>query len=356
MSDTIRVRLQATRYPHWGAHTGIGQFVRHLASDRFHVTCKFAEDDDTGLPLPGALARAWLRRRVQQRGMAWYKLSDLAAEMQAFAAAALGRVDIIHFLDGEHGVQFIPSWCARLPRRNVKIVASFHQPASLLPSLVDPRVLPELHRVVLISPNQYEFFAAHLPPERIVTILHGIDTEYFIPGPPKMNGGKFRCLTVGYWLRDWTAIAGAVKQLQEQSDIEFHLVAVSDTGLEALPSVITHKGLSDAELRRLSQECDALLLPFRDATASNSLLEGMACGLPVISTDLLSVRAYVGDHAGLLVAPGKSDGLVGAILTLKNDLSRRTAMGRAARTRALELAWPRIARDYAALYEDLARS
>ena len=45
----------------------------------------------------------------------------------------------------------------------------------------------------------------------------------------------------------------------------------------------------------LYQGADLLLLPLIDATANNTLLEGLACGLPVLASDLTGVRDYAPD-------------------------------------------------------------
>lgn len=350
----IQLQLQATRYPHWGKYTGVGQFARYLDPARYLVKERLAPDNDSGLPIPWRRQRDRLRNRVQRDGMAWYKLSDLAAEMMLTVEAAAGRIDILHFLDGEHGVQFLPRWLARIPACRTRLVASFHQPPDMLPQLLSPAVLSKLDRVVLISPSQYEYFAEHVATERIVTILHGIDTDFFHPAPRTTSSNKLSCLTVGHWLRDWDAIAGAVELLKDRDDIEFHIVTTAMTGLEGRPNVQFHKNLDDLQLRALNQSSDIILLPFTDSTANNSLLEGMACGVPVISTNLLSVRTYVGEDAGILIEGHDGSELAASILALDAAPERRAAMGRAARARALELGWSRVTRDYETLYETLA--
>ncbi|MEO6092401.1 MAG: glycosyltransferase family 4 protein [Novosphingobium sp.] len=347
-----RLRFIATRYPHWGNHAGIGQFTKHLDRQRYRVDYHLVADNDSQLPLPGARLRERLRDRVQQSGMAWYKLSDLAAELRALGASLAGRAQLVHFLDGEHGAQFLPQWLAAMPGRDPPLVASYHQPAQLLPTLVDPKVLTLLDAVVLVAPSQRGFFEAFMPAEKIVTILHGIDTDYYRPGALP-DDGIFRCVTAGHWLRDWGAMKRAAKALREHSDIEFHVVTNRVTGLEGLPNVRIHNGLTDGELLTLYQRCDLGLLPLTDSTANNSLLEFIACGLPLLSTDLEAVRAYVGDDEAVLLSPGEGAGFAQAILDLRDDLELCAGMGRAARRRAEQLAWPNIAAEYAQLYSRL---
>jgi glycosyltransferase involved in cell wall biosynthesis len=114
--------------------------------------------------------------------------------------------------------------------------------------------------------------------------------------------------------------------------------------------------VSDEVLRSLYGHADALLLPFHDVTAANALLEGMACGLPVVSNRVASVECYAGSGTGILVEGREPGGWIDALRKLRSDAAARQEMGRSARARSEELAWPRVARQYADLYERLAFS
>lgn len=64
-------------------------------------------------------------------------------------------------------------------------------------------------------------------------------------------------------------------------------------------------------------------------------LEAMACGLPVVSTQLGTGTSYVNRHGitGLVVPPGAPAALAGALNQLLGDEALRQAMGRAGRER-----------------------
>jgi len=99
-------------------------------------------------------------------------------------------------------------------------------------------------------------------------------------------------------------------------------------------------GLSDEQLLEEYRRAWVVLLPLIDATANNSLLEGMACGTPVVVSDIGGIRDYAGPECGALCPPGDAQAHGAAVIELLLDSLRRKAAGRAARARAEMCAWP----------------
>lgn len=346
----LRIRFVHTRFPHWGGRSGYVRLVSYLDQARFRVALHGTSDSHADLPRWLSPFRSSLRRLIRRR-MPWYKLSDLNAEIEAFAACMAGRHDIVHFLDGEHAPQFLPSWLARARRRAVQVIATFHQPPGLLGDMVDPDVLRRLDHVLLVSPSQREFFERHLPPERVHVLLHGVDADFFRPADAPVGEGGVRCITVGNWLRDWQIVHEVAARMPE---VRFDIVTGRTTGLEELANVRIHKGLDDHALAALYRRADILFLPLLEATANNALLEGMASGLPVVATDLSSVRAYLSEGDAILVPPGGAEGFVAALARLRDLPKERVALGIGARARAKGLAWPTHIAAYEVLYREMA--
>jgi glycosyltransferase involved in cell wall biosynthesis len=217
---------------------------------------------------------------------------------------------------------------------------------------VRPDVVRNLDYVTVVAPAQVEFFEQFLPRERVQVILHGVDTTFFRPSARRSRGTDFLCLTVGHYLRDFIAVRRVAELLAGERDVRFHIVTGFETGLEDLPNVTVHRGLSDHALLWLYQTADVLFLPLLDCTANNALLEGLASGLPVVTTDLASVRAYAPGGEVICVRENNPDELAEAIRQLRRCPALRERMAQAARGRAEQLSWAEIARAYERLYSD----
>ena len=96
-----------------------------------------------------------------------------------------------------------------------------------------------------------------------------------------------------------------------------------------------------------------MLLPVTDATANNSLLEGLACGVPVVATDVGGIRDYLAEDCGFLVAPGDTSGYVDCLLSVLSSPEKRALMSKAARSRGERFSWANVAAMMAGVYAEL---
>ena len=87
--------------------------------------------------------------------------------------------------------------------------------------------------------------------------------------------------------------------------------------------------------------------------APNVVLEAMACGTPLIVSDIEAHRRLLDDSSAVFVSPDSVDALTSAILTVLNDGDAAQARARVARGLADRYALPAIARRYAEVYHDV---
>jgi glycosyltransferase involved in cell wall biosynthesis len=85
---------------------------------------------------------------------------------------------------------------------------------------------------------------------------------------------------------------------------------------------------------------DVFVLPSFAEGTSNSVIEAMAHGLPIITTNVGGSPDLLTPDAGILIPPGNSAALADAMQCLASDPALRKRMGRAARDRYLKLFAP----------------
>jgi glycosyltransferase involved in cell wall biosynthesis len=101
---------------------------------------------------------------------------------------------------------------------------------------------------------------------------------------------------------------------------------------------------------RLIAEADLVLQPSRYETFGISVLEAMACGTPVVASDLTCLRELLPPSAGIRVPVEDPDALATAVNVLMAAPSRRRAMQEAGPTIARRYEWDAIARSQATVY------
>ena len=99
---------------------------------------------------------------------------------------------------------------------------------------------------------------------------------------------------------------------------------------------------------------DAIVLTSANEGTPVTLIEALAAGRPVVSTDVGGVRDVVGDDAGFLVEAGDVPAVADRLERLADDPALRARLGRAGRERVLDrYSVPRLVDDIDELYRRL---
>ena len=100
------------------------------------------------------------------------------------------------------------------------------------------------------------------------------------------------------------------------------------------------------------QKADIFVLPSLDEGMSNSLLEAMACGLPVLTTDAGdNARLVVSGAQGLVVPSANEKALADGLQRLLKNTEGRSHMAKASRQSALDWTWDTVAKQYIELFK-----
>jgi glycosyltransferase involved in cell wall biosynthesis len=121
------------------------------------------------------------------------------------------------------------------------------------------------------------------------------------------------------------AIAARAKALNVASRYRYH-------------GVYTHP----EECRAFMESLDVFVMPSFTEGTPNSVVEAMACGKPIIASEVGGVPDMIGLDAGILVPAGDKGALAEAILRLAQDAGLRQTMGTAAKERYQKLFAPNV--------------
>lgn len=285
--------------------------------------------------IPDGLAwRLWLLRpQPSQR-------SGLEAEMASIPWMASGRGRLCHFIYGEDTFLFTPLW----KRSANRCVATLHYPPHVLAQRVNPGSLRALDAIIIVGENQRAWLEGIVAPEKIHFCPHHVDTDYFCPAPEPLHAQPHvaqRLVCVGHLYRDYDCMLSVLRLLRTtyQHKVELDLIGPPKDSKHPLlsePGVQVLRGISDDALRDIYRHASAGVLPLTDSTANNALVEMMACGLAVVSTNIGGVGNYATGAGARLHALGDSAAMAATVDQLLRDTGLRQQCGRHNRTAAVE--------------------
>lgn len=237
------------------------------------------------------------------------------------------------------------------------------------------RVLRRAARIVVSSPRLADF-AAELQPyrDKCVVIPFGIDVHRLEATPDVVDRSRQilareprpKVLFIGRMV----PYKGVDVLLRALEGLDAVAWLVGDGPLRAgLEQEAVRRGLGDrvrflgslpdAEVVAYLHACDVFVLPSvtHAETFGMVQLEAMACGKPVISTNVRSGVPWVNRHGetGLVVEPGDAPALAEAVVQLLRDPAERHRMGRAGQARvARDFTLEAMAAATTRLYQEVA--
>lgn len=175
--------------------------------------------------------------------------------------------------------------------------------------------------------------------DKVEVVPPGIDLERWkFPRSLASPDAPVRLLFVG---GDFRRKGGEIMLAAFRRDLVAHchldIVTREDVDAAGLTNVTIHRGLDpNAEgLMALYARADIFIFPTFADTLPLVLMEAMASGLPVVTTNVGALTEEVEDGVtGFLVPPGDVDALAGATLRLVGSPALRHEMGAAGRRRA----------------------
>ena len=286
--------------------------------------------------------------------------------------------DVIHFFFG------IPSGVlSRLPGFHRKIPHIISLRGSDVPGYDEyNRSLQKAHRLMLpvtkkiwkraaaltAVTGSLKDLALHTFPDMEISVIpNGVDPIFFKGSNSTGRQDKrFKLISVAR-LVERKGIQDVLRALAELNDPEILLLIVGTGNYEdclrklcgnlSLNGTVSFYGFCHPrKLPGLMGGSDAFILPSRAEAFGNVFAEAMACGLPVIGSDVGGIPDLIDPTNGILVKPGDIEMIKRAIAKIKASTTLRASMGAANRKKIIaNYSWESICKRYVSVYEDIRK-
>lgn len=234
--------------------------------------------------------------------------------------------------------------------------------------VLDRLVLRRFTRVVAVSNDvRQRLIKSGVPPCRIEFIRNGIDTGPFASAQKTSETGNSNPLVVGLvgrlaWEKGIDVfIEAAARVLTEVPHTKFTVVG-EGPDRKQLESLVRTLGIAGGvsmvgrreDMPAVYGSFDIMVSSSRQEGLPIAILEGMACGLPLVATSVGEVSSVVRDgETGILLPAGDPKALASAIINLLRDSEKRRRLGWAARQLIeREYSANRMVDEYISVYRD----
>jgi glycosyltransferase involved in cell wall biosynthesis len=225
----------------------------------------------------------------------------------------------------------------------------------------DRAFLGGFKKIIAVAGTHRDYLVGEegLPADRVVVIHNGVDPERFRPPSREERLGARRAL--GIPEDAFAAVIVAALRPEKNHAMLIRAAARLKRSDPRFVLLIAGEGREGEALRRLARSLDlgeaVRFLGRREEipevlaaadlsvlcshpvveTFPLSILESMACALPVVATSVGSVPEMIEDGVhGVLVPDGDEDALTAAVEGLGRDSRRRAGLGESARSRVME--------------------
>lgn len=368
-------------------------FTRNRDSDS-HIHIQPFAPRARVINIPAGPPKAYNKSQLYQH------LPQFVSGIQAWAERTRTRYDVLH---SHYWVSALAALELERVMPGTPIVHMFHTlgamknraPSNVLERESDQRIACEgeimrtVDRVIASTPidRRQMIDLYNADPARIVVIPPGVDLDLFHPvefhAAKDMVGSSYDDHTVLYVGR-FDPVKGidvwfhAMKIVVEKDPSLRYKMCVCliggdldeevslDAEFQRLQSLKEDLGIDDIVtfMGKRSQQtlpsyysaADAVVMPSHYESFGLVALEAMACGAPVIASDVGGLSFLVRDgETGYLFPEGQPEPLADAVLRILHDRSLRDRLGANGTRVARAFAWPQVTRQIVELYQELAQ-
>ena len=214
----------------------------------------------------------------------------------------------------------------------------------------------EKARYVIANSQGLQTLATNTLPHRTIHVIpNGVDTRFFYPVKKTHHEKRLHIVTVSRLIKR-KGIDILIRAIAGVNNVALTIAGegnMKDELRELAQSLnvnVKFAGiLNKTQLRRLYQNADMFVLPSLNEGMSNSALEAMACGLPIILTDVGGSYELIDDN-GRIVQAGTPEKLCRLIKIYRDNPGMRDKHGTNSRLIAKKLNWGATKDNYIEIY------
>ncbi|MGI8655023.1 MAG: glycosyltransferase [Pyrinomonadaceae bacterium] len=259
------------------------------------------------------------------------------------------EAELIHVMtpDPSAMVMIKAAYESKIPVLYQELGTPYHPPAYAAYYKQFASVLALCSEVAALSPRHFRQCYEELPRTTPMSVLPIMAEDLHDDHKPRPKA--FDAVTFGFaarleHLKGTSVLIEAFAALCRTTANCFLQIAGVGSQRQQLASRIASAGIADRcrlvgaytkviEKAAFMRSLDVFVLPSLTEGTPNSIVEAMACGLPVIASAVGGIADMVTAETGILVPPGEPAALASAMSQLAADPELRLRMGRAARLR-----------------------
>lgn len=340
----FNIRFVVFRYGHHSPHSGYSRLAE------YGIKYFNGEVIRVSKPLPRSIIRDRILWRLA-KGTPGYDRSSMAAELNVMWHALQEKGCIYHYLYGETTYHY----AGKLNNyRHNHVMATFHLPPDGIREAVQINWhIKQLSAILCVGRTQQEYFADIFDHDRIFFVPLGIDTQFYTPPVDFDSRNPDLCLVVGENYRDFPTLRGVI-ELVSYLRPKTQFVVVTSPGSYNLigkhPNLCLKSSIPEDEFLNLYRSASLMVTPLHDTTANNAILESIACGLPVVTSDVGSIRDYINPQCAVLAPAHDARKMADAVIQLLDAPDERKMLSEKSRDQALKFSWPEIMKKLEIVY------
>ncbi|WP_197490120.1 TIGR03088 family PEP-CTERM/XrtA system glycosyltransferase [Rheinheimera sp. SA_1] len=223
-------------------------------------------------------------------------------------------------------------------------------------------ISPFVQRYIAVSDdlNQWLLQQVRLPKSKVQLIYNGINTDNFNPTAAKSAGFNFIHVARLAPIKDQATLIAAFVLLRQQSTLPCRLLLVGDGPLrQTLQQQAMDSGIGEhieflgerQDIAALMQQSQVFVMSSLSEGIPMTILEAMACSLPIVATAVGGIPELIQANHGTLVAAKSPAALANAMQLYLEQPELAASQGQLCRLRVCEkFSEPAMVAQYLSLY------